>query len=214
MAREIDLVSYLPPFMAELKEMAVVLEAENPEFVLVWEAVSQVLRNEFIATADEYGIERFEKILHLFPSDGESLESRRARVQMKWFVFLPYTWRMLIQRVAAICKRRDFQIFIPSESWYEVRLRIPIEPHTEPILQDVQEMLERFLPANLLYHVIGVRKQTVRNRVYAGGAKTIYTRITAEPERKDSHIHTSVQKKIGIGTMSYVRLLVPAKEEG
>ena len=54
MAREIDLVSYLPPFMAELKEMAVVLEAENPEFVLVWEAASQVLRNEFIATADEY----------------------------------------------------------------------------------------------------------------------------------------------------------------
>ena len=62
MVREIDLVSYLPPFMAELKETAVALEAENPEFILVWEAASQVLCNEFIATADEYGIERFENI--------------------------------------------------------------------------------------------------------------------------------------------------------
>lgn len=213
MVREIDLVSYLPPFMAELKETAVALEAENPEFILVWEAASQVLRNEFIATADEYGIERFEKIFHLLPSEEDSLESRRARVQMKWFVFLPYTWRMLKERLAAVCKGSDFQIFIPSGLWYEVKIRIPIEPYTESILKEVEEMLEHFLPANLLYRVVGVRKQIVKGRVYAGGVKTVYTRITAAPEKENSYIHTSAQKRIGIGTISYVRLLVPAKEE-
>ena len=41
MTREVDLVSYLPPFLAEFKEIAVTLEAENPEFVLVWNAAER-----------------------------------------------------------------------------------------------------------------------------------------------------------------------------
>ena len=45
MTREVDLVSYLPPFLAEFKEIAVTLEAENPEFVLVWNAAERVLYN-------------------------------------------------------------------------------------------------------------------------------------------------------------------------
>ena len=63
--KKVDLVSYLPPFMADFKEITVTLKAENPEFVLVWVAAEQVLQNEFIETADEYGISRFEKILNI-----------------------------------------------------------------------------------------------------------------------------------------------------
>ena len=66
MIREVDLVSYLPPFMAEFKEIMATLEAENPEFVLVWEAADRVLQNEFIETSDEYGISRWERILGAF----------------------------------------------------------------------------------------------------------------------------------------------------
>ena len=54
MTREVDLVSYLPPFLAEFKEIAVALEAENPEFQIVWKATDKVLKNRFISTADEY----------------------------------------------------------------------------------------------------------------------------------------------------------------
>lgn len=43
-AREVDLLSYLPPFMAEFKEIAVTLDAENPEFVLVWKAADRVCK--------------------------------------------------------------------------------------------------------------------------------------------------------------------------
>ena len=99
MIREVDLVSYLPPFIAEYKETNLTLTAENPEFVLVWKAADRTLKNEFIETADEYGISRFEKILHILPSRDDTLESRRSRVQSRWFTSLPYTWRMLIQKI-------------------------------------------------------------------------------------------------------------------
>ena len=38
MIREVDLVSYLPPFLAEYRELKAALEAEDPEFALVWRA--------------------------------------------------------------------------------------------------------------------------------------------------------------------------------
>ena len=89
MTKTVDLVSYLPPFMVDFKEISVTLEAENPEFVLVWNAADRVLQNEFIESADEYGISRFEKILNILPSTEDTLESRRARVQARWFNTIP-----------------------------------------------------------------------------------------------------------------------------
>ena len=74
MIKEVDLVSYLPPFMQEYKALAQTLEAENPEFALLWEAAGRVRKNAFVATADEYGIGRFERILGIFPDKGETLE--------------------------------------------------------------------------------------------------------------------------------------------
>lgn len=96
MIRNVDLVSYLPPIMAEFQEYRATLEAENPEFVLVWNATDQVLQNEFIATADEYGISRFEQILNILPSKEDTLESRRSRVQTRWFNTIPYTLKALL----------------------------------------------------------------------------------------------------------------------
>ena len=58
MIREVDLVSYLPPFMQTYKEPVAALEAENPEFQIGWKATDKVLKNRFISTADEYGISR------------------------------------------------------------------------------------------------------------------------------------------------------------
>ena len=76
MIREVDLVSYLPPYLQQYnQETVAALEAENPEFRLIWEASDRVLYNEFIATADEYGISRFEKILNILPSKEDALES-------------------------------------------------------------------------------------------------------------------------------------------
>lgn len=110
MTKTVDLVSYLPPFMADFKEISVTLEAENPEFVLVWKAADRVLQNEFIESADEYGISRFEKILNILPSTEDTLESRRARVQARWFNTIPYTMKAFLAKLEALCGDSDFTV--------------------------------------------------------------------------------------------------------
>ena len=96
MLRDVDLVSYLPPFLQEYKEINATLTAENPEFSLIWSAKEQILYNCFIATADANGIARYEKILGIYPSPEDTLESRRSRVQVQRTNLIPYTLRSLI----------------------------------------------------------------------------------------------------------------------
>ena len=74
MVREVDLMSYLPLFMQGYREPAATLRAEEPEFDIVWAAADRMLRNRSISTADEYGIGRLERILGIYPQEGEPLE--------------------------------------------------------------------------------------------------------------------------------------------
>ncbi len=146
MKRQVDLMSYLPPFMAQYKEINASLESENPEFALVWEAVDRTLKNEYIETADEYGISRFEKILHILPSSEDSIESRREKIKVKWFKVLPYTWRMLLQKIREICGT-NYPITMEQKDCYLISLEVGIESLWQ--IENLVEVIERMLPCNM-----------------------------------------------------------------
>lgn len=147
MIREVDLVSYLPPFIAEYKETNITLTAENPEFVLVWKAADRTLKNEFIATADEYGISRFEKVLHILPSCDDTLESRRLRVQSRWFTTLPYTWRMFVQKWIALCGENNFTV-TKQFDFYRIDLDVQLELFGQ--VEELERIIETMLPCNMV----------------------------------------------------------------
>lgn len=147
MIREVDLVSYLPPFMADFKEVAVTLEAENPEFKIIWDAANQVLYNEFIATADEYGISRFEAILKILPSKEDTLESRRARVQARWFNAIPYTMKALISKLIALCSDNNFTI-TKQFDFYRLELETHLELYGQ--VDELEYIINTMLPCNIV----------------------------------------------------------------
>lgn len=149
MVREVDLVSYLPPFLAEYQETRLTLEAENPEFNLAWKAAHRVLKNEFIVTADEYGISRFETVLGIHPDPGDGLEDRRARLLYRWYTSYPYTWRMLLQKLASIPGAAGmYSISHNFCRGYEVF----VDMYTDSggIGSEVEYTLDFMLPANII----------------------------------------------------------------
>lgn len=147
MTREVDLVSYLPPFMAGFQEFSAVLEAENPEFVLFWNAAKRVLSNQFIETADEYGIARFEKLLNIFPCAQDTLKSRRARVAARWFSAMPYTFRMLVEQLIALCGENNFTIKKHFDH-YCIELDVTLELFGQ--VEELQKIIEQMLPCNMI----------------------------------------------------------------
>lgn len=157
MIRDVDLVAYLPPFIAEYQEINITLAAENPEFGLVWKAADRALGNEFIATADEYGIGRFEKILGIYPSDTDTLEARRMRVQNKWFNAAPYTIRMLAAKMTELLGgARFFSIWTDPQNGYELRLTIynTEDPRFESYhMEEAKYLLGVMVPLNMRYRL-------------------------------------------------------------
>lgn len=149
MIREVDLVDYyLPPFMQTYKEPVATLNAEQPEFQLVWKATDRVLYNRFISTADEYGISRFEKILGIFPSSEDTIESRRSRVQSKWFTKTPYTWRVLLEKLMVLCGDTDFVLTNNFSEGYTLTLVTDLELYGQ--VEELESIINMMIPENIV----------------------------------------------------------------
>jgi hypothetical protein len=147
MIRDVDLLSYLPSFMTKFKEIAATLDAENPEFVLVWKAADRVLQNEFIETADEYGISRFEEILNILPSKEDTLESRRSRVFSRWFNTISYTLKALIAKLEALCGDSDFTI-IKGYDNYTITIIVDLKMFGQ--VDELDHIIESMIPCNMI----------------------------------------------------------------
>lgn len=144
--RQADLAAYLPTFMAEYEEINKALTAENPEFTLLWEEKEKVLKNQFILTADSMGLSRFEKMLGITPSRLDTLESRRKRVLSKWFVQLPYTERMLVNKLTELCGEGSFT-FIKDYDGYLLDIRTDLRLYGQ--IEELEELLNRMVPCNI-----------------------------------------------------------------
>lgn len=145
--RIVNLVSYLPHFLAEYKEINITLTAENPEFQITWDAAKKVLYNEFIETADEYGISRFENLLKILPSKEDTLESRRSRVRVRWFSFLPYTWRVFIKKLITLCGENNFTATKKFE-FYQIDLEVNLELFGQ--VDELEHLIETVIPCNMI----------------------------------------------------------------
>ena len=112
MIREVDLVSYLPPFMQGYKELTSALEAESPEFC------------------------------------DDTLESRRSRVQSKWFSKLPYTLRILLQKLVVLCGNTDFKLTYDFDTGYTLTVETGLELFGQ--VEELEEILDTLLPCNIV----------------------------------------------------------------
>lgn len=176
MIRDVDLVSYLPPFMQTYKEPVAALEAENPEFQIIWKATDRVLYNRFISTADEYGISRFEKMLGIHPTSEGTLESRRSRVQSKWFNKIPYTMRVLLQKLTVLCGNTDFSLTHDFKVGYTLTLETDLELYGQ--VEELEYIINSMIPENIVVVSKNSIPCNVKGAVLFGGGVCFVNHFT------------------------------------
>lgn len=172
MIRDVNLVSYLPPFMAKFEELVAALEAENPEFSLIWQETDRVLKNVFIETADEYGIARFEKILNILPSVEETLEDRRFRVITRYGESVPYTKKSLEAALKSLCGEKGYNLVVSPET-YTVNVKVALAAKSQS--DAIAELLERILPCNMIFSVELLYNTWKKSSVTSWGAVSSFT---------------------------------------
>lgn len=146
MIREIDLMAYLPEYLKEYKELEKTLKAQQPEMQKLAETVECVKNNQFITTADEEGIRKFETMLEVTALDNDTLENRKFRVLSRWNNTIPYTASVLRKRLENLCGKDGYQLEIMH---LESKMKVRVALTNKKNYGMVEEMLQEVIPANI-----------------------------------------------------------------
>lgn len=196
MTRDVSLLAYLPPFMQDFTEIAATLNAEDPEFVIMWDSADKVLKNQFIATADEYGISRFEKILKILPSKEDTLESRRSRVQNRWFNDMPCTLRTLVYRLTTLCADHGFTLTKYFTDAYTLEIHTDLELFGQ--VEELERIIGSAIPCNLVVKSTNYIILNAAGPVSLGGTIAqnqnfvVNTELNTQQSVKTRMVYTSV----------------------
>lgn len=180
MIREADLISFLPEFMRGYLELRKLLSAQQGE-VQALEDMTEILKNnQFILSADEQGIEKFETMLEIAALDDDSLENRRFRVLSRWNNAIPYTEQVLRNRMDTLCGADGYSLEIQNQE-YRIKIRVALK--SKKNYKMVEEMLKETVPANmvldlsLLYNQHKTLKQFTHRQLSAYTGKQIRNEV-------------------------------------
>lgn len=149
MPRIVDVLDYLPKVVRTIKEFEVLGNAENPEINNLWLNNQLVLNNQFVATLDEAGCERWEKMLNISPKESSTLEDRRLTILARINASLPYTYRQLENFLRNICDD-DYTMTLDNANY---TLTVLLNLSRQNQFDEVSNLLTRVIPANLICNV-------------------------------------------------------------
>lgn len=150
MARDIDILSYLPTVLHEIKEIIAVAEVEKPVLEAVWQSIEDTLNNQFVVTTNETGASRYERMLKLVAGESETIETRRFRILTRYQEQAPYSYKVLNQLLDSLLGEGKYTLERNvAEKWLKVKLELTVKRQFEA----VELMLERVTPQNMLLTV-------------------------------------------------------------
>lgn len=175
MAKRVDMIGWLPPYVAAYKEIQQIAAVENPEFDILGENCSRVQNNQYILTCDLEGVARFEKMLGIVPQPDDDLDIRRGRCLMQWNEMAPYTYRSLKSRLDAMCGAGNYQIF-PMFDHYALEVVVSLERNWQT--EELDVLLRRMAPANIAVSARNELVRVISASLRGGGAVVEHTTVT------------------------------------
>lgn len=166
--KNVDLLSYLPFFMQEFTEIQKIMESEEPEFKILWDRIKKVFNNEFIEYCNEEGIKKFENILGIFPEPTDGLEIRIVRVLTYWNSKIPFTWKVLINKMNQLCgSPSEYELNLDNNNY---TLNIITKFDDAKKYNGLNRMLKSIIPANLGVKSVNIVKQKtiLKMNIYTG----------------------------------------------
>jgi hypothetical protein len=138
---------YLPSILLKTYEFPLLCDTEQREFDRLNTAVDEVLNAQFVSTAGERGIERYEQIFSIVPQDTDTLDERRFRVLAKINAQLPFSIRRLRQQLATLCGEDGYKLELDGGR-YTLTVKVALTAKRNQ--QAVEELLANIVPANMV----------------------------------------------------------------
>lgn len=137
------LQDYLPPILLKTYEFPLLCETEQPEIDRLHDAADA----QFLSTAGEYAIQRYEKIFGITPMDTDTLAERRFKVLTRINTQLPFSVRRLRQQLATLCGADGYKLELGGGR-YTLTVKVALTAKRNQ--QAVEELLADIVPANMV----------------------------------------------------------------
>ena len=141
-----QLIDYLPTVLKLVREYQAIMYSEQPEMVDLYVEIQTALDNQFIHTATEYGVKRWEKLLNIVPKATSTLDERKFVILLRLAEKLPFTYRVLQQLLNELCGESGYTMQL-NHNIYKLTVIIGLTSANN--FNDVKAMLRRVIPANL-----------------------------------------------------------------
>lgn len=141
------LQDYLPPILLKTYEFPLLCDTEQPEIDRLRDAADAVLDAQFLSTAGEYAIQRYEKIFGVVPQDTDTLDERRFKVLAKINAQLPFSVRRLRQQLETLCGEDGYKLELDGDR-YTLTVKVALTAKRNQ--QAVEELLADIVPANMV----------------------------------------------------------------
>lgn len=140
------LIQYLPEYMRGIVEFNQLAGTEEEELNQLSDSINDAWNNQYIATATDEGLRRYEKIYGVVPMATATLDERRFKLYALMNQELPYTYRKLEESLAAICGDSGWILELNPAS-YEINIKIDVTNINNR--EAIEGLLLKMLPANI-----------------------------------------------------------------
>lgn len=145
------LIDYLPPVLRDVREYQALMAGEEPEIALLWQNAQSALDDQFVSSATENGVRRWERILNIVPKATFTLEERKFTILTRLAEQLPYTVTMLKRMLSELCGPNGFTVDLNAG---EYTLNVKVALTAVNNFNDVNLLLFRVCPANLIINLL------------------------------------------------------------
>ena len=142
------LIDYLPEFLRNVREYkAILTDAVQPEVIELFQAIENALSDQFVDSASESAISRYEKMLKITPRATQTLDERRFTILTLMNAQLPYTLNSLKKRLENLCGKDNYSVEVDANN-YTLVVRVALT--AKNAFNDVCDVLEKIVPANMV----------------------------------------------------------------
>lgn len=167
------LIDYLPPVLQEVEDFKVINAANEPEISLAWDGLDRVMANQFLDTADEAGVVKWEQELKLHPKDTDTMAVRKARIKAMWNRELPYTVPWLKNWLQGLCGPTGFEVAIVDYSIH-IQLDYTVLPDADRIAAEIMDLLLTVRPSNMWLLIISALQSEGTVQIGAMTERSVY----------------------------------------
>ena len=144
-----DLKQYLPWLYKDIVEMNALMDTEDSLFSKLMDEYIRGRDNQYILTADEYGIRIFEDIINIVPDPStETLDFRRQRLINRFRTQPPFTFRWLQGKLNEIVGVGKWNAWVDNENY---TLYIESSAEDQKWFQEISITVNNTKPANIIF---------------------------------------------------------------